>query len=1339
MTRIRLQLLGGFSVESVDGKAIVPLPRKARALIAFLALADPPMQPRQRLAGVFWSDHGESQSRTSLRQALTVVRKQIGDVLISDHETVGFVPGSVAVGVAEFVALATSAAMPEQTRAIDLYRGDLLDGFQSDTSVFDEWMATTRERLRRQVIDTVTRVLAHHESSGNAARAVMLAGRLVALDPLHEEAHRGLMRAFNRLGRPALALKQYRTLRHALRRELGVSPEPATEILVRKIAEARRSGSCDAADPATASLAGDAEVFESDSHPTPHDGSPRQDDDRHPALLSHAAERRQLTVLSCELVEFNELAARLDPEDLWEIVQTYEAACTRCIARFDGTLHQRRGDSTIAFFGFPVAHEDECRRAIHAGLAIVEAVSRLNYSAAGALTARVGIAAGMVVVSSMDKGVIGAAVNLADQLQAVAPPGSVLVSEAVRRLAGGVFDYWDLGELSLRGIGIPVHVQEVRGADHGSGSRFEAATLGRLTPLVGREQELGLLLDRWALAREGDGQVVLLSGEPGIGKSRILTTLPERLEVQGVQALRFQCSPYHVNSALWPSIDNFERTLQFVCDESPDARLDKLEALVVGHYHRPISDVRYIASLLSIPSAARYGEIAATPQKQKDETFRVLVDLTEAAARRQPSVVLFEDIQWADPTTLEVLDLLIDRVRSFPLLIVLTHRPEFQSRWGTHGHVTNLSLSKLTRLQSRALVCGVASGKSLPEDLLNQIVGKTDGIPLFVEELTKSVLESGHLILVGDRYESARTQQDFSIPATLRDSLVARLDRLGPVKEIAQIGAVIGREFRYELIAEVVALPPSSLAGGLQRLVDAGLVFRRRTSPNATYVFKHALLQDAAYDSLLKSRRQELHASVAKAIEERLPDMRDTEPELLAHHLTAAGLAAAAIPFWRQAAANAMERVALLDAQAHCDHGIGLLAAIVDPRDRARQELSLQLILGQSSALSKGWSAPEPGRAFSRARALCEHVGDAPEVFPALWGVWAFLDVAGRMSEAHSVALEFLAHAQRMGDRAAQCEGHRIVGEMAYRLGDQTRARFHLERGIDIYDAVAHRGNVTLYGQDSGLTNLVYLAWVLWLLGYPDQARRAQQRAIDMAASGGQPFGVAWAHVFDAYLQTNLRNWPAADVAASIVVTVCSEHGFGFWHAFGSCYLGLARLHGPADTADGDAVLKQIDILRSFGSGVSLTAIHAAFADGLLALGRIDEGLQQVAAGLDMVAKTGECFAEAELYQLRGALLLPRSPAAAPEAESCLIHALEIACRHHIKSVELRTATQLARLRMHQGRSDEACQLLAPAYGWFTEGFDTADLVQAKALLDELATAGTDACESPTGQGRQAK
>ena len=651
-------------------------------------------------------------------------------------------------------------------------------------------------------------------------------------------------------------------------------------------------------------------------------------------------ERRQLTVLFCDMVGFTELASRVDPEVLQRIIRTYEDACAVCITRYEGYVFQRLGDGIVAFFGYPLAHEGEAERAIHAGLAIIDSLSRIDVAEVGRLQVRIGVATGLVVVSSVQKGAVGETMNLASRLQGIAPIGSIVVSERVRRLAGGRFVYDNLGEQALKGIARPTSAYRVLGVSE-IASRFEAATQEGLTPMVGREQEIGLLMDRWTQAQDGEGQAVLLSGEPGLGKSRILNALRERLENQGAGTLGFQCSPYYTNSPFHPSIDNLVRALNFGREENTESKLDKLEALVVTHYDRPREDVRFIATMLSIPIEPRYSPITMTAQQLKDETLRALVALTEAAARKQRTVMLFEDAHWADPTSLEMLDLLIDRVKSFPLLIVLTHRPEFQNRWGSHGHVTVLNLPKLTRAQSSAIAGELAKNKALPGNLLEQILTKTDGVPLFVEELTKAILESKDVQEREGRYDYTGDATTITIPATLRDSLMARLDRNQAVKEIAQIGAAIGREFSYELIQAIAPKAKPEFHDALQQLTDSGLAFRRGAPPDATYTFKHALVQDVAYDSLLKSRRQELHEQVALALEKMRAGSLEEVFELLAYHYARSLNAQKAVEYLDLANRKAIRLNAVVEAKGYFLEAMRLLDTLPPKPENNRRRIAL--------------------------------------------------------------------------------------------------------------------------------------------------------------------------------------------------------------------------------------------------------------------------------------------------------------------------------------------------------------------------------------------------------------
>jgi hypothetical protein len=644
------------------------------------------------------------------------------------------------------------------------------------------------------------------------------------------------------------------------------------------------------------------------------------------------------------------------------------ACVAQAVRRFDGFVAKYMGDGVLVYFGYPRAHEDDAERAVRTGLALVEAVREIG--TADPLEVRIGIATGLVVVGDLigegeaqERGVVGETPNLAARLQALAEPGTVVVAAATRRLIGNLFRLQTLGRRELKGLSGPVEVWAVERAAAADG-RFEAVRSGRLTGFVGREHELGLLLERWNLAQDGEGQVVLLSGEPGIGKSRILSELRGCLERKGARSLRFHCSPYYVNSAFYPIGDYFERVLRFARDDTGEQRLEQLEALIIGQYGRPREDVRFLAAMLSIPCGERYGAVAMTPQKFKEETLRAVVDTTAAIARKQPTVMLFEDIHWADPTTLEVMDLVTHRVRNLPLLVVITHRPEFSSRWSHYDHVTALTLAKLTRPQSAAMVSRLAVGKALPADLFDQILGKTDGVPLFVEELTRSILESGQLRGAGDRWEYAGRAGALAIPLTLRDSLMARLDRFAPVKEIAQIGAAIGREFSWELIAAVAPHARPELDQALAQLVESGLAFQQGSPPDTVYTFKHALVQDAAYDSLLRARRQQLHGRIARVIGERLPNTEATEPELLAHHYTEAKQLPRAIPLWQKAGSVALGHTALTEAIAHLNKGLELIAALPASAERDGGELDL--------ARCWAWRGLHPGvRRLTRSGTVC--------------------------------------------------------------------------------------------------------------------------------------------------------------------------------------------------------------------------------------------------------------------------------------------------------------------------------------------------------------------------------
>jgi len=1042
-----------------------------------------------------------------------------------------------------------------------------------------------------------------------------------------------------------------------------------------------------------------------------------------PLADSLQAERRQLTVMFCDMVGFTELASRVDPEVLHNIIRIYEDNCAAAITRYEGYVFQRLGDGIVAFFGYPLAHEGEAERAIRAGLDIIEALSILDVPEITHLSVRIGIATGVVVVASAEKGAVGDTMNLASRLQGIAPVDSIVVSERVRQLASGAFDYEDLGEQQLKGIVRSTRAYRIAGVSEAV-SRFEAASGEKLTPLVGRDLELGLLMDRWALAQDGEGQVVLLSGEPGIGKSRILDALRERLEAQEVKSLRFQCSPYYVNSAFWPSIANFERALKFKRDETPDSKLNKLESLIVGHYQRPLSDVRFIASMLSIPCDDRYGGDNMTPQKCKDETLRTLVDLSESAARKQSCVMLYEDVHWADPTTLEVLDLLVGRVKDIPLLVVLTHRPEFHIRWAQHGHVSALDLSKLTRTQSRTMVSSLSGGKSLPDDLLAQIVAKTDGVPLFVEELTKSLMETGQLTEVGNRFEYADTAHAITVPETLRDLLTARLDRSAPVKEIAQIGAAIGREFRYELIAAVAPFGKAQLDDSLTQLTDSGLAFRRGTPPEAVYIFKHALVQDAAYDSLLKSKRQELHSKIARAIEERFQDIRDNEPEVLAQHLTEARLIEQAVDCWLRTAQRAIGRSALPEAIVHLNKGLNLVLDLPDSVERIESELALRTALGTAWVGFKGWGAPEIWTSLHPALALAKSLGHKNALLIIYWGLVQYIYCVGRVADSIPWAKEMLEEAESSGDDAFLVQAHLATSISYYWMGKLVEAMGHAEKVFALYDEEKHRYLVNLLNNDPMTAAQAYASQTTWKLGYPDRALRLSDEALERSRRLGHLFDLGYAltigaDVFDFRGEPDELRRRAEESYAlgrESNLPLLSEY-------LAQSRIGISLIR-EGKGAEGIVFLKAALVFwEKTGGKIRTPYLKAVLAEGIAKLGEHDDALKLLEEQIEEVERPDreERPDYAEMLRLKGWILSLEGDLAG--AEKAYLASLEFAREQQAKSWELRTSTSLARLWQQQGKCKEAHELLAPVYNWFTEGFDTKDLKEAKALLQELEVA----------------
>jgi class 3 adenylate cyclase/predicted ATPase len=1031
-------------------------------------------------------------------------------------------------------------------------------------------------------------------------------------------------------------------------------------------------------------------------------------------------ERRQLTIIFCDLVDSTPLSARLDPEDLREVIAAYHRIVADVVGEFDGFVSQYAGDGVLAYFGYPQAHEDDAERAVWAGLRIVEAVGRLEVKGVEPQV-RVGIATGLVVVgsligvgSSQEQASVGETPNVAARLQTMAEPNAVVVDTRTRLLVGDLFEHRDLGSFDLKGIAAPVPVSQVV-RPSSIESRFEALRGSVLTPLVGRDEELDLLWRRWSRAKGEDGQIVLMAGEPGIGKSRVATAFMERLRLEPHVRLRYFCSPYRQDSALYPFIDQLGRASQFARDDSPEIRLRKLEALL-ARADAPSEDVALLADLLSLPDSERHALPKLSAPRKKERTLEALIRQLEGLARQAPVVMVFEDAHWIDPTSRELLDLTVDRVRSLPVLLIVTFRPEFQPPWTGQPQVTMLALNRMDRRDRAALVVQIAGGKALPADVIAQIVERTDGVPLFVEELTKSILESGLLRAEADRYVLDGTLPPFSIPTSLHASLLARLDRLASVRLVAQIGAAIGREFSFGLLRLVSRLPEDELQAALDRLVGSELVFQRGTPPDAVYTFKHALVQDAAHGSLLHSLRRQLHAQIARALEIHVPELMDSQPEVFARHYTEAGLADKSVAYWGKAGHRSISRSAMAEAATQFDKALDQLALLPDDLERQRQELELRSALGAVLRGVKGQAAAETGQAYARARELWEQLGSPSEFFQIPYGQSLYHMVRGELDLAQRLDQDLLSLSRQRDDSAGLVLGHVSSGRNLMLVGKFALSRSHLEAGLALHDPISHHS----LGHQAGIhpSSLAYLGNVLFCLGFPDQAMAQSNMAIAKAQRLGHPQSLAVNLAVSARLLSLVGDNATLGERVDQLVAVTTEHGFPYWCAQGAIYRGWFQVNN-GEVTEGISLLRSgLAAYRATGAEAWMPHYLALLARACERGGQIEEACSLLDDALLISTRTGECWFAAELNRHKGELLLRQGKSAV--AEELYVIALKIAREQDARLWELRAAASLARLRRDQGRHRDARELLVPIYGWFTEGFGTSDLREAKALLDEL-------------------
>jgi class 3 adenylate cyclase/tetratricopeptide (TPR) repeat protein len=1035
------------------------------------------------------------------------------------------------------------------------------------------------------------------------------------------------------------------------------------------------------------------------------------------------AERRHLTVMICDLVGSTGLSTRLDPEEMRAVIDAYHATCARITRTYDGFLAEFRGDGILAYFGYPLAHEDDAERTVRAGLDIIAAVAGLETRAAEPLAVRIGIATGVVVIGDLsregalrDHAVVGETPNLAARLQTLAEPGTIVVAASTRRLLGDLFRLRDLGRHEVKGIAEPVAAWAVEGVS-ASESRFEAVRTARLTDLIGREDEIDFLLERQRLAWKGEGQIVLISGEAGIGKSRLAAAVAERIASEPHTRLRYQCSHYHTNSALRPFIAQLERAAGFKADDTSEQRLDKLEAVLAMGASRVQAVAPLFAALLSIPFGDRYPPLALSPMQQRRRTLAALLDQFEGLARQQPILLVFEDAHWADATSLELLDLTVERMRQLSVLALFTFRPEYEPPWVGLPNVSILTLGRLDHNDVESMVAWVTGGRALPAEVMKQIVAKTDGNPLFVEELTKAVLETGILVENGEGYRLDGPLPPLAIPATLQDSLMARLDRLAPVREIAQIGAAIGREFSYSLLRVLVGRDESALKNALAQLEQAELVFRRGEPPEAIYSFKHALVRDAAYESLLKSRRQQLHGQIARTLEQRFADIVASQPEIVAHHFTEAGLVEPAIDYWLKAGQHAARRSANAEALNHLARGLELLPNIADPMLRNKSELLLQTSLGHSLRAIRGWSIDSVKHAYTRALQLCKESGFDEHTLPAAFGLWTWNFVHAALGEAQALAEHLVNTAENTDDSVYKVLAHEALGFTLFARGQFAAAHAALERSISMCEDSKAAAYLDLSAQDPRVHVRLYDGMVLWLLGYPDQALRICAEARRYADTSQHPFSEAMVRTIT--LRVHQLRGEAAVVAgqANAAIALCEEHGFVHYLAMALILRGWASAQ-QGEFEKGIAEIQEgLEKERATGALLFESYTLGLLADACIKnerYGQAFDFLVQAQSRLD--EENSERFYAAEIYRLLGETYL-RSGQDLDQSERYLCKGLKVAREQKAKSLELKLCVSIYDLYELRQNADKYRSQLGKIYESFSEGFDTTDLVKAKARL----------------------
>jgi class 3 adenylate cyclase/predicted ATPase len=1025
--------------------------------------------------------------------------------------------------------------------------------------------------------------------------------------------------------------------------------------------------------------------------------------DAPPTATPDESLRRHLTVLFCDLVGSTPMSHRLDPEDFGEVIRRYQDICTGAIARGAGYTARFMGDGILAYFGYPQAHEDDAERATRVGLELVFKIATLRTTDGEPLHARVGIATGLVVMDGVsivnkmtgERQVLGETPNLAARLQGLAEPDTVLISDGTHQLLGEIFTCEDRGLHQVKGLTNPVRVWRAL-RERKTESRFDAVRSRNLTQLVGRASEFTRLMELWATTCKGSGAVALVSGEAGIGKSRLCRALLDAVKGDEHYAMRYQCSPHHMQSPFYPIINQLEHAADFERDDDDDTKLDKLGLLLSQSGVDSKADLPLFAALLSIPAEHRHPLPELSPTSLRERTIKALIRHLLALAARKPVLFVMEDLHWIDPTSLELLNRCLANAKTAPVFMVLTARMEFLPTWLDEPHVYMFRLNRLEHKDVVAMIERITNGRSMPENVYQQIINHTDGVPLFVEELTKTIIESGVLRQAENRYEWVGPMRPLVIPATLQETLMARLDRLESTREVAQVAAVIGREFYFRLLSAVAQMPRTELSAALEKLSGAGLIYGRGDPPESHYTFKHALVQGAAYETLLRAKRRQLHARIAEVVIRDFSSTAETEPELIAHHLIQGGLTESAIKYLQRAAQRAIQRSANAEAIGQLRRARDLLCAQPDTPGRRAALLDVDVDLGQAMIAGVGYAAAETREVLIRAKSYIDEATEPEKKLAILYGLWASYYVGSNLPMQREIGEEFLAEANLIGDSAAQSIGNRILGTTLVTLGDFQAARVLLERAYSLYDPVEHPRYRFQYGQDIGVAALCYLSWALWHLGEYEIALQKSKQAVERAMSLPHPHTKAYAMCHAMGMLDMFRDQPAAvENYATEIIHLCEENGFEFWVSCGQILAGWAKIYLGAREQGVEQFRSGLAAWRDRGAGIWVHYYLGREAEALLENGETDLALSKVDEALAISATSGERWSLAELLRIKANIFLCQNPPDMAAAETLLLEAMKVARLQGARFWLARIAADLAEIWRASGRQEEARDLLS--------------------------------------------